>query len=399
MKITLLLLLLNAPTVCAQLLIITPQDTQRKHSFLLMRDGSLVKGRVLRQDSSIVTIRKSNGDLSFIEADQIARISANRPDDVVRPRESPATTVFVLKDSTRLDGTFVRRDSTMITVRKSNNQLTYFEPELLVRVDTLRAGKMGLLAGDDRVYTNQFSPWLLTGQTAFTPDKGQIYYRNTLLVRNELSYGITRNWSIGASFLTPGTNLYLAEFYALNGFLPTYPQLFTKLSLPLGNRFRFGLNVAYLDKYALSTNRRGTLTYQALGTIGTSQRNVTLGVGLINRGNIRYYYAQPVYPSSLPAFFDVNIPDQVFLTLGIMQKVSPFLTLISDTQVNLETNTYYYDDHTEWVSLSFAFRLDRQRHAFDLGLYGLLYGQNNTFDGQRFRFLPYVGYNVRFGKN
>jgi hypothetical protein len=357
-----------------------------------------MRGRVIRQDSTIITVRKNNGDMSFVEADQVIGISADRPGAaVVRQIESPVSTVFVLKDGTRLDGSFVRRDSTMITVRKANNQLTYFEPELLVRVDTLRDGATGPFAEDDRTYANQFSPWLLTGQTAFTPEKGQFYYRNTLLVLNEFSYGITRNWSVGASFLTPGTYLYLTDFYAVNDFLPTYSQLFTKLSFPVGNRFRFGLNVTYLDKNTFA-NKRGTLTYQALATIGTSQRNVTLGAGLINRGNLRYYYTIPVYPSPSPSYFDINIPDQAFLTLGIMQKVSSLVSLISDTQINFGTNNYYYNDHSEYASLSIALRLHRSQHAFDLGLYGLLYTHNNNYDGQRFRFLPYVGYNVRFGK-
>ncbi|GAB2535541.1 hypothetical protein GCM10027085_27820 [Spirosoma aerophilum] len=346
----------------------------------------------------MIAVRKNDGYLSFVEADQIVRISATRPKETANLAELPVTTVFILKDGSRLEGKFIRRDSTMITVRKSNNQLTYFEPELLVRVDTLREGPTGQFAATDRVYANQFSPWLLTGQTAFTPEKGQVYYRNTLVALNEISYGITRNWSVGATFLTPGTYVYLPDFYAVNGFLPTYSQLFSTLRLPIGDRFRFAVNVTYLDRYALSSKRRGALTYKALATIGTSQRNVTLGAGLINRGNIRYYYGQPIYSSSMPSYFDVNIPDQVFFTLGIMQKISPLLSLISDTQINLGTNNFYYDDHSEWSSFSFALRLDRSRHAFDLGLYSLLYGHNNAYNGQRFRFLPYLGYNVRFGK-
>ena len=72
----------------------------------------------------------------------------------------------------------------MITVRKRNGQLTYFEPELVLRVDTVRAD---LESGDGAgggVLTNRFPPWLLTGQTAFNAEKGRFYYRNTLLLIN-----------------------------------------------------------------------------------------------------------------------------------------------------------------------------------------------------------------------
>ncbi|AUD03850.1 hypothetical protein [Spirosoma pollinicola] len=395
---TVLLFLLLAPTILwAQLMKITPQDTQRTHLYLLMRDGTTLRGRVIQQDSSIITVRKPNGDMSYVEADQVLSISANRPDTPAQLDQSNGT-VFVLKDGTQLNGTFVRRDSTMITVRKSNGQLTYFEPELLVRVDTVRsAASSDGYSADGTTFQNPFPAWLLTGQTAFTPDKGRFYYRNTLVVLNEFGYGITRNWSVGASFITPITYVALVNFYALNGFLPNNSQLFTKLSVPLGNRFRVGLNVKYLDRYANTSSKRGPLTYQLLTSIGSNQRNVTLGFGLTDRGKQRYYVYSGVYPPSSPAYVDVHIPNQSFLTLGIMQKVSPYLTLISDNRINLGTNQYIYDDGSERVSTSFAFRLDRRRHAFDLGFYGLIYRNTDQWNGKQVRILPYLGYSVGIG--
>ncbi len=398
MKTVLLVLLLTPTILCAQLLKITPEDTQRNHSYLLMRDGTTMRGRVIRQDSTIITVRKSNGDISFIEADQVLSISAARPDAPARSSWLLGT-VFVLKDSTHVNGTFVRRDSTMITVRKSNGQLTYFEPELLVRVDTVRGGTTSSTEYMDNgpAFSNQFPAWLLTGQTAFTPEKGRFYYRNTLAVLNEFDYGITRNWSVGASFITPITYVALVNFYALNGFLPNNSQLFTKLSVPLGNRFRVGLHVKYLDRTASPGANRGPLTYQLLTSIGSSQRHVTLGFGLTDRGKQRYYNYTTVYPSSLPAYVDVHIPNQTFLTLGIMQKVSPYLTLISDNRVNLGSYQYYYTDGFERVSTSFALRLDRRRHAFDLGFYSLIYRNTARWDDHKVRILPYLGYNLLIG--
>ena len=233
----------------AQMIHISPSDTQRRHSYLVMRDGSVVRGKVIRQDSTIITVKLRDGDLSFVEADQVVQILPNRPTETER-QPVPGVlanqqTIFVFKDGTRIGGAFVRQDSTMITVRKRNGQLTYFEPELLLRVDTVRADLESGdgAAGSESVFTNRFPLWLLTGQTAYNAEKGRFYYRNTLAVLNEFDYGITRNWSVGASFITPVTYLALVNFYALNGFLPNNSRLFTKVSVPLGDGFRLGINV------------------------------------------------------------------------------------------------------------------------------------------------------------
>jgi hypothetical protein len=404
MKTVLLFLLLCPFVLRAQIFKVSPEDIQRKHSYLLMRDGSVVRGQILRQDSTVISIRKGNGDMTFVEADQVLQISPNRPDDDVRTESYGVNpilyTVFVFKDGTQVEGDYIRRDNTMITVKKRNGQLTYFEPELLARVDTIRAGGTSAdgIAADDGLFSNRFSSWLLTGQTAFAPEKGRFYYRNTLGLRNEFNYGITRNWSVGASFLLPVPYLVLSDFYAFNGFLSTNSQLSTKFSVPLGNQFRFALAVDYQDKLYpyINSNSRGALTYQALAAIGSSQRNVTLGFGLTDRGKRRYYQYLPPYSSATP--MDVPIPNQSFLTLGIMQKVLPGLTIISDNRINLGQNQAYYLDNLERASLSFALRFDRRRHAFDLGVYSLVYRDTDKWDGHQVRILGYLGYNLIIGK-
>lgn len=408
MKTVLFFLLLGPVLSWAQLIKITPEDTQRKHSYLLMRDGSVVRGQIVRQDSSLITVRVKGGDLSFIEADQVVRISPNHPSDVASTERmtnvTPLYSVFVFRDGSQVEGSYIRRDSTMITVRKRNGQLTYFEPELLVRIDTIRAGieSPDLTVSGDRTFINRFSPWLLTGQTAYNSEKGQFYYRNTLFLLNEFNYGITRNWSVGASFVTPIPYLVITDYYAFRGFLFRNTQLFSKLSVPISDQFRLGLHVTYKDNLLSNYLKRGALTFQALASVGTSQRNVTVGYGLISRGKWRFYQYQPIYSSSapIPISIDTPIPDQSFLTLGIMQKVSPILTLVSDNRINVgQSQYYYYDDTGERASLSFALRFDRRRHAFDLGLYGLAYRDNFKWDGHQVRLLPYLGYNVIIGRD
>ncbi|GAB4015921.1 hypothetical protein GCM10028773_07410 [Spirosoma koreense] len=378
---------------------ISPEDTYRKHSFLLMRDGSVVRGQIIRQDSSLVTVRV-RGELSFIEADQILRISANRPGDIPLPADAQTTpityTVFVFKDGTQVEGKYVRRDSTMITVRKRNGQLTYFEPELLQRIDTIRTTYSGVSASSGLGFTNRFSPWLLTGLTAYTAEKGRFYYRNTLGLINEFDFGITRHWSVGASFVTPVPYLVYTDLFVFNGFLANTTKLFSTFSVPIGDRFRFGLNAQYQDLPFTGNFRRGPLTFQALASIGTPQRNVTLGYGLVNRGALRIMQNYGPYGYT---YTDVPTTSQSFLTLGIMQKVGPLLTLISDNRINLGKFLYYDSDRIERASVSFALRLDRRRHAFDLGAYGLIYRDKYTWNDHQVRVLPYIGYNLIIGRD
>jgi hypothetical protein len=402
MKTVLFLLLLGAVAGRAQTPVITPADVQRKQSYLIMRDSSVVRGRVLRQDSSLITVRKRNRELTFVEADQLVRVVANRPDKAVGLvgfRPVGPTRLFVLKDGSSIEGQFVRRDSTMITVRKRNGQMTYFEPEQLARMDTVA---LNATTDGSRFFANRFAPWLLTGLTAVNPDKGQFYYRNTWLLLHEFQYGITRHWSVGARFTTPIPYLILGEGYFGSGLLErTEPQLITKLSAALGPRFRLGVNTTYQPNlYKTYPSRPGVWTFQALATIGSSQRNVTVGYGItVPKTKLIYYTYQPITSSAAPQYTYIYAPNRTFLTVGISQKIKPGLTFISDNAINLGRQSYYYDNANGRASLSAALRIDRQRHSFDLGVFSLIYQHPYLWDGKKVRFFPYVGYNLLIGRD
>ena len=389
MKTVLLLLLLSPAILRAQLIKITPDDTQRKQSYLLMRDGSMLRGRIIQQDSSIISVRKHNGEMSFVEADQVVRISATRPDEptnMVQGGSTSPATVYVLKDGSRVEGKFVRRDSTMITVRKRNGQLTYFEPELLVRVDTVQTQEEPATgsASTDRTFPNRFSPWLLTGQTAYNPEKGRLYYRNTFLLLNEFQYGLTRNLSVGIN-VNPFFGTINPDNSARQTVLGATVRFSGKLTFPIGEQFRIGINATYQPKqkgYFFTITKQVVL--QGLMSFGGSQRNATLGYGL------RIY---PDYTSS-------SISNKtLFISAGVMHKISRNLTFLSD-------NTFYLNPYLGGTSteLSVALRLDRRRHAFDIGALALVQPYYLYYNGYpnrtetRSYFSPYVAYNLLIGR-
>jgi len=386
MKTVLLALLLSPTILLAQLIKITPQDTERKQSYLIMRDGTTMRGRVVRQDSSLITVRKSNGEMSYVEADQVVSISASRSAERVAPTASGELpyTVFVLKDGTQLKGKFVKRDSTMITVRKSNGQLTYFEPELLVRVDSAQAqteqSSQSMTGG--RSFSNRFAPWLLTGQTAYNAEKGRLYYRNTFLLLNELQYGISRNLSIGVN-----VNPFFGTINPGNGARETVLgatiRVNSKLTFPIGEQFRVGINAIYQPSqkgYLFRMNQQ--LAFQGLMSFGNQERNATLGYGM------RFYPGNTLNSKA------------TYILAGVMHKISGNLTFLSD-------NTFYLNPYlgANSAELSVALRLNRSRHAFDIGALGIvqapyiIYSINPGFYQPRSRtyVYPYIAYNLIIG--
>ena len=406
---TVLFLLLLAPVIgWAQIIKITPADVQRRQSYLIMRDGSVVRGQILRQDSSLITVQKRNRDLTFVEADQLVSIMAERPGtsadaqstDLPETQRVGQNRLFILKDGSQVEGQFIGRDSTMITVRKRNGQLTYFEPELLVRMDSMLVVPFTAVG---RTFPNRLSPYLLTGLTAFNPEKGRFYYRNTWLLLNEFQYGITRFWSVGARFVTPFPYVLLTDsYYGTGRYEGNLSQLSTKLNAVLDPKFRVSLNASFQSEPYSYRGIGGRLTLQALATIGSNQHNVTVGYGIVvpKLRPFIYYVPQPGWPLPTPRYPYVTIPNRSFLSLGIMQKVGPGLTLLSDNSVDLGRRYYYSDNSSGRASVSAALRIDRRRHAFDLGVYALIYEKPFLYNsGRRTRFLPYVGYNLLIGRD
>ncbi|MBD2703488.1 hypothetical protein IC229_22780 [Spirosoma sp. BT702] len=400
MKTVLLFLLIIPFFAWAQRLQVSPDDLLRKQSYLLLRDGSVVYGRIVQQDSSVVKVRLRGGAISYVETDQIVRISASKVAPIKERIQRPST-VFVLKDGTRLPGTFVRQNNTMITVRKASGQLTYFEPELLLRVDTIRAG---MLPSRDSVeqgwqeaggaslakpsFTNKFSPFMLTNPTAFNLEKGRFYYRNTLLLLNEIDYGITKNWSVGADFCPIINDL---KFGSYSVMVASF-RFKTKLAFQVSDQFRFGVNAIYQPK------QRGDIVFtpeqvilQGVVSIGNSQRNATIGYGM------RLLTNSISGSSSIYSSFYAR--KQTYISIGVMQKISRNLTLLSDNMIY--KNLYFGGNG---VDVSVALRLDRQRHAFDLGVLSTLqsytyYSFSSSGTKLQANFYPYLAYNLLIGRH
>lgn len=351
-----------------------PEASSTKMYTLLLKDGSIVSGRIVRRDSTNLVVRQRNGRLTYVDLELFDRIIAD-PSDRPAPAanavntapliatDGPDNYLIVFKDGSQVLGRVVSWDSTTLVIRKRNGQLTYADPAL---VETIQNPSP---PGPE----NPFAPFMTLNPTAYSVDAGRLYYRNVLLFYNEFTYGITPYWSIGTS-LVP-----VMWFFEGNG--PGAITFQSKVSFPIGSVVRIGGNVVYQPSrnYEL-LKPNATWDLQAMASLGDSQRNITIGYGRSST--------------------NIKEARQPYFTVSALLKLSSGVSFITDNTLYTNQNRFY----TGTGSLfSAAVRFDRPRHTFDLGVMGQTYVPSYFdryfgFSNQKPQFYPYLAYTVRFGR-
>ncbi|GAB3699453.1 hypothetical protein GCM10027592_25540 [Spirosoma flavus] len=267
-----------------------------------------------------------------------------------KPNPPKRTYRIDLKDGTQLRGELLRQDSTEAIIRTENLGEIRLKPEQIVRIEQLDAqSKSG--------YPNPFPHTMRLTPTAFSAEKGKFYFHNYILYISQFEYGITNNWSVGTSFFT---------------FLPTTLfSLNTKLSLPVNNRVRVGVNAQYISLRTDITDPQGLSYVQGIVTMGDKRNNTTFGLGW--------------------SIADGEISRNIVGTFGLVRKVSPRLTLISENLVLFGAGAVNFAG-----ILSAGLRFDRPRHAFDLAAYVPFISEPGV--PYLVTLVPYASYHIRIGK-
>ncbi|MBO0947768.1 hypothetical protein [Fibrella forsythiae] len=381
MKTLLTLLLLGS----LQTLLAQPGQSGKQTPVLhfVLIDSTIVSGRVIKQDSSMVVVRKRNGDLTYLETYQIVRRSDIMPQRPDQPGETISS--FSLRDGATVTGRVIKRTPLAIVVRQQNGTLSYIDPGDVLSTDT-EAGTLptGTLSGPDG-NVPAGSPYLLNSHTAYTPRSGQVYYRNTNLIRNELELGITNGWSLGIVYNPLITSLY-ASSVLINDAIYTNSdfgtQIYTRIGIPIGRKVRVGAELrTHLQYPEYAPTMRTSFLGQAQLSIGDQISNVTLG-----------------YTFKLG---DQNaaLLNEGALTIGVRQYLSPSLSFVSDNSIKLVTSF-----SSPFARLAAALRIHRRHHAFDIGvlsavnryIYSSYYGYYSW--QTKFNAYPYLGYSVQFGR-
>ena len=375
MKTVLFTLLLVACCLSTLLGQVMPVDTTNgKLYYILLKDGSHIQGRIIKRDSTMMTVRMKNGQLTYVEKELFSQITDFQPviadsaayfTDIKTSGPSQATLspgqyVITLTDGTTLNGQVLSQDSSRVVLKTKTIGTVYVPAERVVRME--RSGVAdrytNLRAIQSIVYPNIVPQYLNLTPTAYQAEKGKAYYRNTMFYFNQFDVGITNNWSIGTGFcLIPSVS---------------FGWLTTKVSVPLGERARIGVQGQYFfgGSDGLLRNSFRTSYVQGIVSLGDSQNNVTFGLGL-NAGQ--------------------GSGGQI-LTVAFVKKLGPQITLISENQLLLGTGSY-----VTVGKLGGGVRFDRQRHSFDVSAnvpIALGSGRSGFFASV----FPVVSYQVRMSK-
>lgn len=348
--------------------------TSGRPYYILLNDGSHIIGRIIRTDSTIYTVRQRNGQLTYVERDLFKAVSSTAPvsaDSAIyytaqssRPTAmtaGPGQYVITLVDGTTLRGQVLSQDTSRLVVKTANIGTVYIPANQVVRLErgTIEQARGRSNGHPAEGYPNLFPQYLNFTPTAFQAERGRAYYRNSFIYVNQFDAGITDNWSISAGVVTP-------FLFAVAGWVGT------KVSVPLGSSVRVGVQGQYyLGGFTLFTTETFRASYvQGIVSLGSSQNNVTLGVG-----------------TSL----DRNTKGSI-LTVGIVRKVSPLLSFISENQLLLSQSS------NTAGKLGAGLRFDRQRHSFDVSanLFLGLFGSSSSITSVGFT--PWASYQLRLGR-
>ncbi len=284
-------------------------------------------------------------------------LATAQDDDYYQKQPRPAkqasrpTYTIVLRDGTELRGELLSQDSVEAIIRTRNLGEIRVATDQIVRIERQEAREPG------GTYPNLFPQTMRAAPTAFSAEKGRVYYRNYYLYISQFEYGMTDNWSVGTTFYS---------------FLPTNAfSLSTKVSLPVSNRVRLGINAQYAA-IRFDGFLEGISYVQGIVTTGDRQNNTTYGVGAtVSKG---------------------QVSNNLVGTFGLVRKVSPKLTFISENFVLFGGGA----DIDFAGVVSGGIRFDRRRHAFDLAAYiPVVFGPD--FNGP-ITFVPFGSYHLRIGK-
>ncbi len=368
-----------------------PKNRKNPNVYFVLNDSTVINGRLVRQDSAMVVVRKRDGDLTYLEPSQIVRQTSEKPMPAGQPGAGDPVTSFSLKDGSTVYGRVVKKTPVAVVVRQANGTQTYIDPADILSTGTVAASTaipslpITNTNVPDATDLDAF-PYLLSGKTAFTPGAGKVFYRNTYLISNELEVGIASGWSAGVVFNPLFTNLYttsqlLSEAVYTNTGLGT--QLYSRVAIPIGRKVHVGAKLGlHIQRPEYVSSTLASVLGQVTTTFGDQRSNFTLGYtfGLDNASIFQQ--------------------EAGWLAIGTMQPLSPSLTFISDNTIKVRSP---YPGSGAFARLAVALRIHRRYHAFDLGLLSAVgqkytYGANYYSNYILFKVYPYVGYNVQFGR-
>lgn len=274
---------------------------------------------------------------------------------MIRGQELPDTTMLYkveTRDGNEFFGTITYQDTMLIRMLASDyGEITIRSANIrkieAITADKIRQGKVWLENFQDTRYF--FSP------SGYGLRKGEAYYQNVWVLYNQASVGLTKNISIGGGlvplFLFAGTS--------------TPMWIIPKVSFPVV-RDKFNIGAGALLGYVVGEEDAGFGILYGTGTLGSRDRNVTLGVGY--------------------GFAGGDFLEKPIINLCVLLRASPKTYFMSE-------NYYINIEGDNLVLLSVGGRSVIKKIGLDYGLFVPFFPDQESFIA-----IPWLGMTVPLGK-
>jgi hypothetical protein len=420
MKSVLVCVLLALPLLIQAQNRIPPLDTlPGRPYYILLRDGANLRGRIIRQDTTMLTVKLVNGQRTYVEASLFDRITLTppppaetyfetQPDRTRTINPDPARTngprryVFTLLDGTELRGTIVREDSAQTILRTSKLGDVTLRSDQIRRRELLVSGGYNTGPQPRPSGPPRYTFTLLDGTelrgTIVRQDSAQTVLRTLKLGDVVLRAGqIRRQELIGMSTSRNDADPAAESENPTPQWLPAVPTAFTaepgrlyyrntalfvnQLEYGLTKNISVGGTVFYaFIVYAASLNLKVTVPVSDRVRLGVSGQLITAGSilpGSIGNGSGSVGILQafgtggtPRRNLTLGAGTFINNGSSGgggFVTVGVMQPLSRNLLIIS--QNNFLVGGYTSRSYALPGVFSVGLRLIIKQHAFDFLAY------------------------------
>lgn len=266
------------------------------------------------------------------------------------PKDSTVRVTIQTTDDNEYFGFIVAQTSESVSIKTENLGVINIPKKLIRSIQEVRKEQ---IVDGEYWYDNPYATRYFFGPNGYGLRKGEGYYQNAWIFFNQVSYGVTKHFTIGAG-LVPG-------FLFGGGATPIW--LTPKVSIPL-SKDKVNLGVGGLFATALGSDGGGSfgVAYSQL-TLGPRDRNINIGLG--------YGYAGDDWA------------DTPTVTLSGMYRATKKFALM--------TENYIFDTGEEnFILLSFGGRFIGRRVAIDAGLFV-------PAEGDDLIAIPWLGLNVPFG--
>lgn len=274
---------------------------------------------------------------------------------IVYPTDTSAVVTIQTVDKNIFVGKIIEADSAAVVLKTEGGETYTLRKKSIRNLWSGRSRTARLYqipVPDSNIHASRY----FVGPSAYGLRRGQWYYENSMLVLNQITYGFSDHFSLGAGF---------ALLPMLEGSMPLWVT--PKISLPIvRNKVNFSLGAMYGREFLTEESGRQTFgAMYAQSTFGSPQYNISAGVGF--------------------SYTDDKWSSHPVLSLSGCLRTSKMFYLISE-------NYRFQTEYESTTLLSLGGRFMFWQVAIDA-----IFLAPILSDGQ-FVPLPWVGFHLLFGK-